>query len=442
MKIYNEVITKFNNITGKWETIYEDSFEYSGDLALLQYSNALGDLAGIGRQMYLQGVGFEIDTSEITGDKITETLKITQGYFTNGDGTLNGTDIYTSSLADSNEQYYFNVSQTHPLSSSAASQFSVTYGHQGGSGSDMYGDTNTRGDVIGETQAIYKQFAGLLLGANEASGGFKISQAGSHADSKATNIKDDDIYVLIGKRERFKDRMNKKTWTLNFSGSLSTGAGANILELTDDSSVQASTTTPAGNRYNIVSGSVGSVHTVATEKTYGWFYPDMGIMVFSQHELSASIPGTNGSINVSSSFSATKTTGVLNSSGFAPNLHDKHTTGADGSQGTKNTLRFVNCMRNMGDNLTFRMRSEEDQTQVSYFCRAKARQANFSTNPTWVSGSDNRIRNVDMRGNPQVFITGVGLYNTRGDLVAIAKLSTPLKKNYASEATIKVKLTY
>ena len=47
-----------------------------------------------------------------------------------------------------------------------------------------------------------------------------------------------------------------------------------------------------------------------------------------------------------------------------------------------------------------------------------------------------------MHGNPQTFITGIGLYNAVGQLVAVAKLSSPLKKNFASEATIKVKLTY
>ena len=36
----------------------------------------------------------------------------------------------------------------------------------------------------------------------------------------------------------------------------------------------------------------------------------------------------------------------------------------------------------------------------------------------------------------------VQLYNTNGDMVAVGNLSTPLKKNFSSEATIKVKLTY
>ena len=98
-------------------------------------------------------------------------------------------------------------------------------------------------------------------------------------------------------------------------------------------------------------------------------------------------------------------------------------------------------MRNVNGN-ALRLRSEEDQTQENYFCRIKAAEYNFSANPTFTSGSKNKIRNLDMHGNPQSFITGVGLYNSAGQLLAIAKLSSPLKKNFASEATVKVKLTY
>ena len=47
-----------------------------------------------------------------------------------------------------------------------------------------------------------------------------------------------------------------------------------------------------------------------------------------------------------------------------------------------------------------------------------------------------------MVGNPTTFISGLGLYNAAGQLLATAKLSSPLKKNFASEATVKVKLTY
>ena len=70
-------------------------------------------------------------------DTISDTIKTTAGYFTNGDGTLGGTDIHTGSLTDSNEKYYFNVTQLDPSASNSEVQFSVTYGHIEGSGSKL-----------------------------------------------------------------------------------------------------------------------------------------------------------------------------------------------------------------------------------------------------------------------------------------------------------------
>jgi hypothetical protein len=67
---------------------------------------------------------------------------------------------------------------------------------------------------------------------------------------------------------------------------------------------------------------------------------------------------------------------------------------------------------------------------------------NFSNGATFRSGSYNELRNKTMRGNPTVYITGVELYDGAGNLVANGKLSTPLKKNFSSEATIKTKLTF
>jgi len=63
-------------------------------------------------------------------------------------------------------------------------------------------------------------------------------------------------------------------------------------------------------------------------------------------------------------------------------------------------------------------------------------------NPTFASGSTNKIRHSSMIGNPQTFITEVGLYNDSSELLAVGKLSAPVQKNYGTEATIKVKLTY
>ena len=106
----------------------------------------------------------------------------------------------------------------------------------------------------------------------------------------------------------------------------------------------------------------------------------------------------------------------------------------------KTALRFINCLQPVGAKLSFR--DEEDQVSAQYFCRVRSGQMNFSNNPTFVSGSLNELRQKTMKGNPSSYITSVQLYNTRGEMVAVGNLSKPLKKNFSSEATIKVKLTY
>ena len=119
---------------------------------------------------------------------------------------------------------------------------------------------------------------------------------------------------------------------------------------------------------------------------------------------------------------------------------DPHKIIANNIGVVNNALRFVNVLQGSGAYMKFR--DEEDQTSVQFFCRVRAAEANFSNSPTFVSGSLNEIRQKTMKGNPTTYITGVELYNGSGQMVATGKLSSPLKKNFSSEATIKVKLTY
>ena len=314
MKIYNEITSIFNEITGKWETISEDSFEWNGSVMQLQNSATIGSVSTFSLLTPLDTTSITNAEGLVVGgqDKVQDTLKVTAGYFTNGDGTLEGKNTYTGSLADSNEKYYYNIIQTHPSSASVATQFSVAYGHIAGSGSDTRGGTANAATLKGETEAIYEQFASLLLSGNEISGGFKISQQGTNG-VKSSGIKDDDIFILIGKRARFKDRINKKAWTITLKGYPTDGGVSAPLTryFTDDSVSVASTTTPAGPRHNIVSGAAGAISGAGAigDKTYGWFYPDMGMLVFSGAELSASIPGPGNTANITASFVQTPLAG-------------------------------------------------------------------------------------------------------------------------------------
>ena len=48
------------------------------------------------------------------------------------------------------------------------------------------------------------------------------------------------------------------------------------------------------------------------------------------------------------------------------------------------------------------------------------------------SGSDNEYQNSTFEGNPQTFVTTVGLYDSSQTLVAVGRLSKPIKKNFNS----------
>ena len=124
---------------------------------------------------------------------------------------------------------------------------------------------------------------------------------------------------------------------------------------------------------------------------------------------------------------------AMSCSGFAPNINN--------AGDCKNALRLVNCMRNANAEEQ-RFRSVQVQNKKSYFLTVPAGAANFSTNPTFVSGSTSKLRHKSMYGNPNVFISTVGLHRSDGRLVAVAKLSSPINKNYGVQPTIKVNLTY
>jgi len=158
----------------------------------------------------------------------------------------------------------------------------------------------------------------------------------------------------------------------------------------------------------------------------------MGILVFSAAELSASIPSHTAALNKDKPVEFGTHATAVSQSGF--------TTSVSQSANQNTALRFLNCLKPTGAKLDFR--DEEDQVSAQYFCRVRSGQMNFSNNPTFVSGSLNELRQKTMRSNPTTFITSVQLYNNAGEMVAVGNLSTPLKKNFQSEATIKVKLTY
>ena len=76
-----------------------------------------------------------------------------------------------------------------------------------------------------------------------------------------------------------------------------------------------------------------------------------------------------------------------------------------------------------------------------YFCRINHNEYNYSSNPTYLSESQIRVKNTRL-DSPVSYITTVGLYSSTNELLAVAKLSEPLKKTPENEMILRVRLDY
>jgi len=104
----------------------------------------------------------------------------------------------------------------------------------------------------------------------------------------------------------------------------------------------------------------------------------------------------------------------------------------------KNPIKLQDAF--IGGN-SFILDGQEDIASKFYFVRVKNQEFNYTTNDSFTQ-DDGTLSFDSMIDNPQTYITTVGLYNDNQDLLAIAKLSQPLPKNFTKEALVKVKLDY
>jgi hypothetical protein len=91
---------------------------------------------------------------------------------------------------------------------------------------------------------------------------------------------------------------------------------------------------------------------------------------------------------------------------------------------------------------TFTLNSQESVTSDFIFVRPRSSEFNYSENPSFVTGSTGEVLYSSFINNPQVYITTVGMYNDANELLAVAKLSRPLLKDFTKEALIRVKLDF
>lgn len=312
------------------------------------------------------------------------------------------TTFFTSSTQEISSAglYYLSIYQGNPTGSGSEVQFDIAYGNSVGSGSTFF-DNSVTGST--STRSVYGQYRNLVLGDENAAFIFG-------------NISASDFFALNISRTRYKESL------LPGSLALKIGSGSNTIILTDDSKVTTTNVfTDAGRLYNLVSGSVGTIYTGVNSKgwagganavsgSYGWFLPDIGLLLLNPLALAGT--GANGGIilNVSKSFN-----------GDAKNTQTLFKAIVSGS---------------------FALNSKETISSDYIFVRARNGEFNYSENPSFISGSTGAVLFDSFINSPETFITTIGLYNDSNELLAVAKLSKPLKKNFTKEMLVRVKLDF
>ena len=76
-----------------------------------------------------------------------------------------------------------------------------------------------------------------------------------------------------------------------------------------------------------------------------------------------------------------------------------------------------------------------------YFCRVNHNDFNYSSNPTYLNDSQIRVKRT-LLDAPVSYITTVGLYSADNELLAVAKVSEPLRKDPTNDMTLRVRLDY
>ena len=107
-----------------------------------------------------------------------------------------------------------------------------------------------------------------------------------------------------------------------------------------------------------------------------------------------------------------------------------------------NTSNYTAIFNAIKTGASFELNSQENVTSDYVFIRPQNAEFNYTTNPSFISGSTGEVIYSSFINNPQTYITTVGLYNDANELLAVAKLSRPLVKDFTKEALIRVKLDF
>ena len=343
-------------------------------------------------------------------DFIVSSDSVTSTVWSNNSPSLNTYHSSSTQREGTSGPYYLSVYQTASSAVEAAVQFQIAYANKNGGGGVNF-DSSV--PFVSPTTTIYGQYRTLVLEDENASFVWGTDSTGSA---------DNDFYVISVERARYKQSL--LPGSLNLIIKSNNSAYADI-RLTDDSNMVTLPTYYGTMRaYQLISGSNGSSWDGGTGYTlasgsYGLVLPDISTILLN----AAALDGTgasSGGVNIDTNTTAND---------FGDNPTKLYTL----LSGSSAITPSVNV---------FELNSQETLTSDYIFIRARNNEFNYTENPSFISGSTGEVIYPYFINNPQTFPTTVGMYNDSNDLLAVAKLSKPIQKDFTKEALIRVKLDF
>ncbi len=321
-------------------------------------------------------------------DSVISSETVVRGLWSGDAYTLN---VFFTASTNPGGEYYIDVYNGPPTITGSSVQFDLQYGHIAGSGSLPI---NSIIPGYSPSRVVYGQYRNLVYGTETTNFSF---------DGGTTTA--EQIYVINISRANYKQSLHQGSLNLTLSGS----GGA--IQLTDDSNTTSLTRFIGENRvFYIISGSNGNAYTssAATGPYYGMMLPDIGVIILD----------ASGSLTPYIQAASLLTSSAQNN---YLNLYKSITSGSL-TQG-------------------FQLQSEEVISSRYFFTRVKNSEFNYTTNPSIIDNNGNLLYTT-LINNPQTYPTTVGMYNDNNELLAVAKLSKPLTKDFTKEALIRIKLDY
>lgn len=343
------------------------------------------------------------------------------------DGREKNVKVFSHNMYESIYDYPY-------LSSSANHIFDVSVGIS--PSSSLSASTVTD---ISKKVNVYNQMAQILNG-YDLNGNIRRFDADGDFSADGTGKMDETIFLnfsrLLVKDEIKKGSFNLKVGLGNFTASSTYTATITDFSGSDGYFVNS----PAG-EYGILYASASNKMMTASLDATNKLRP-CGVLFYQA--------------GVAAITSSLFHTGGLNNNGFLRNAKGANIPGIAptfdlGGRNLRDLIGHANetgstitniCdgIRNKIIDLSFNNTTELNST--IYFCRASHNEFNYSSNPTYLSGSKVRVKGDDILAAPRSYVTTVGLYAADNELLAVAKLSEPLRKDPTNELTLRVRLDY